>query len=1110
MGNPSSTNHGLRRKGLGFVLATLILGASPGAISAEPGVVDLFSTAQAVQTNTVGGTAFNQAGNADDSSILGGFRDLFVGLVRKDAATPSINRVSMVVGADVLAFNNDPGVKGYGEVVWDGSAAYTVAGAYNVTGLGGIDLTEGGTKGAFAIETISADANWNFEVVAYTGATRWTRINFLATERPSGTPGTETTEIPFAGFTDASNCGAVNPAPGVNRITCGSSGPVDFANLGALVLRLNVGTDGNPAGGVFDIDLRVASITTVPKFARLGDRVWEDLNGNGLQDVGEPNIDNAEVELFKFGGGVCGDGNETFVGSQFTSSMPDPSGAGGNYLFPNLEPGQYCVQFIAPQICNGAPATFTKQNVGMNDAIDSDADPATGWTAPITLVAGQTDLTVDAGFYCPASVGDFVWNDLNEDGIQDTGEPGIDGVKVDLLTCDGTFVATTTTGTNGDYLFSGLAPGSYFVKFQRPDGFVFSPLNVGDAAFDSDAQSNGQTSCFDLASGETNLTIDAGLYEPVQANAQLGDFVWHDLNADGIQNAGEPGIAGAAVELFSCPAEGEGTLLATTTTNANGLYLFANLLPGDYYVQFAKPDGFLFASPVLQGSNPALDSDADPTTGRTQCVALAEGESNLTLDAGFYNPAALGDFVWNDENRNGIQDEGEPGISGVRVELFECGSDVVKATTTTGVNGGYLFDGLMPGSYYVRFEAPDGFEFTLLNVGTDITVDSDAESNGQTACVTLQSGDFNDTIDAGLYMPATAQLGDFVWHDLNADGIQQSGEPGIAGATVELFMCNGMDPIATQTTNSNGLYLFDNLAAGSYQVKFTRPAGFEFGSPSLVGDPKFDSNADPMTGLTACIDLAQGESNLTIDAGFYKSAALGDFVWNDQNQNGIQDMGEPGIPGVVVNLYTCEGVFLDDTTTDGNGIYSFTGLMPGSYYVLFEAPMDFVFSPQFQGGDPAKDSNADPETGATPCVTLISGQTDNTIDAGLYERMMNPGTGTPGYWKNHPEAWPVDQITIGSVIYTKSEAIAEMWKPGRGDTTRIMFPALVSAKLNVIIGNDASCIAATIAAADTWMATYGPVGSRVRANSEAWKIGEPLYKLLDDYNNGRLCAPSRG
>lgn len=134
----------------------------------------------------------------------------------------------------------------------------------------------------------------------------------------------------------------------------------------------------------------------------------------------------------------------------------------------------------------------------------------------------------------------------------------------------------------------------------------------------------------------------------------------------------------------------------------------------------------------------------------------------------------------------------------------------------------------------------------------------------------------------------------------------------------------------------------------------------------------------------------------------------------------------------------------------------------------------------------------------------------DTDPSHYYGIMMAPGTGTPGYWKNHPEAWPVDEITIGGETYARDWAIEIMKTPEKGDKTFTIFRALVSAKLNVLIGNDDSCIAEDIADADAWMGFYGPAGSRIRANSVAWKEGELLYRELDDYNNGKLpCAFAR-
>jgi hypothetical protein len=168
-----------------------------------------------------------------------------------------------------------------------------------------------------------------------------------------------------------------------------------------------------------------------------------------------------------------------------------------------------------------------------------------------------------------------------------------------------------------------------------------------------------------------------------------------------------------------------------------------------------------------------------------------------------------------------------------------------------------------------------------------------------------------------------------------------------------------------------------------------------------------------------------------------------------------------------------------------------------------------------------------------PCgATIVTGEIHLTTDAVppegttypsydfIYESptldcpcdQESPGTGTPGYWKNHPEAWPVETIEIGCEVYSKAEAIALMLEADGGDKLRTIFRSLVAAKLNVLIGNDDSCVADTIEAAEVWMCTYGPIGQKVVTASgkkSPWRTGEPLYTTLDAYNNGLLCAPHR-
>jgi hypothetical protein len=116
------------------------------------------------------------------------------------------------------------------------------------------------------------------------------------------------------------------------------------------------------------------------------------------------------------------------------------------------------------------------------------------------------------------------------------------------------------------------------------------------------------------------------------------------------------------------------------------------------------------------------------------------------------------------------------------------------------------------------------------------------------------------------------------------------------------------------------------------------------------------------------------------------TCSIGDFVWKDMNYNGIQDSGEPGMDGVQVNLLFNNSIVASTTTglgPDGlHGYYLFMGLIDGDFRVQFNLPAGYSFALQYQGGDPARDSNANP-SGFTDNVTLVNGEVNLTLDAGI-------------------------------------------------------------------------------------------------------------------------------
>ena len=316
--------------------------------------------------------------------------------------------------------------------------------------------------------------------------------------------------------------------------------------------------------------------------------------------------------------------------------------------------------------------------------------------------------------------------------------------------------------------------------------------------------------------------------------ASVGDRVWMDADADGIQDAGESGLDGVVVKLFN-----EAGSERTTTTSGGGLYRFENLTAADSYcLEFALPKGFAFTSQD-QGWHDAVDSDVDPTTGRTTVFTLWPGHVDMTRDAGLIqtSPPSVGGMVWNDVNGDGIRNANnslEHGWPEIDVNLLGENGDVV-AHTRTDAGGRYRFDQLTPGRAYsvqVTFTWLTGVLFTLQDQGTDDTRDSDVDMNtGRTPLFTLQAGQSLEQ-DAGVIV--SVMIGGTAYNDLNGNG-QREDEPPLAGRVVFIDAnANGQLDAGEKSdiTESDGRYLLRDLRPGTYRVAQVLEEGWVLTNPS--------------------------------------------------------------------------------------------------------------------------------------------------------------------------------------------------------------------------------------------------------------------------------------
>ena len=651
---------------------------------------------------------------------------------------------------------------------------------------------------------------------------------------------------------------------------------------------------GDPFGDEDDRDGYRPPVLT----GNLEHTIYFDTNGNGVQDGGEPGIEGVLVRITSGGA----DGVINGVGDLMINVVTDVN-------------GMYTVPLPVGQAQTDIHDWTLPGGVFQTDGVDPTL---------LNIVNGGTAFDRDGYSRRKRAVFDgVVFEDTNGDGDQDGGEPGIPGVEVALTDRFGS-VQTLTTDANG--LYSAVVPaGPVLVEVDESTvgaGFTYTGLNTPGDLTDQPDDPNRVIIPRNDPAGDID-DFD-GYLPPVQQTGTIAGVVYEDLDGDGVQDPGEPGIPGVTVVITDINA-----VMMNVVTDANGNY--AKVVPTD---GINPTNTNIDESTLPGGFNQTAGIDPSNIVVPVNGIGNDEDGFMTTIN----NPTIVDGIVYLDTNSNGSRDIGEPGLVNIPVQITDPGPngvfngggvDDIVTIVNTDSDGRYSLS-VHPGD--VRIDVNEFFipGYTQTE-GTDPT------------SVILPAGDpFGDVDDIDGYAPNLitdhAFVDGIVYLDDDGDGIpeatdgngtQDPGEPGIAGVSVDITDENGIT--STVITDANGFY---SLPVPAVLGGGAADTTIDIDDSTLPGGLTQTEGTDP-TSVVILIGDPLGDID-DKDGYFQTNTAIFDgVVFEDTNGDGLYNFGvdgiagtldageEPGIPGVEVAL-TDQFGGIQTVTTDANGLYSAT------------------------------------------------------------------------------------------------------------------------------------------------------------------------------------------
>lgn len=671
--------------------------------------------------------------------------------------------------------------------------------------------------------------------------------------------------------------------------------------------------------------------------------VYYDDDADANRDEGEAACTAAWVEL------VNADG-ETVAKVQ-----PDER---GSYQFEGLAPGRYTVRFTAEDGCGFSGTERTVARGGVQES-----ETNVSGTRVITVESGKTAASSHAGVVRLTAVSGRVWEDRNGDRSMDAGEMPMSGLAVHLMDGAGrNILSSTETDADGGFAFDHLKPGTYKLRVDAREAYVFSGAQKGSALpLEQERDGRGYSQAFTLLGGARAENIAYGLL----TQGEISGLVWNDENFSGAMDETEAGLRGVQVTLLN----EQGDEVASRQTARSGEFVFDELMPGRYVLRVTLPEGYLYTA---EGG----ESRASRTgTVETELPLgdLPMGGAMTDVRIGALQASTLGGVAWVDQNDDGRRGNDEAVLPGAKATLtMMSGADAgAVLETVTDEKGAYRFERVTPGEAVLSFALPDGYAFARQVNGTRgvSCVPMEDASAATTDVLTVSAGELRTTLDVGAVGVGT--ISGCVWEDAAYDGRMGADESGIGGALVEMMDAVTGETLRAVESAADGRYEMHFVRRGEYALRVTLPNGRIF---TRSGESRIEQT-DSDTAQTERFALDMGESLTDVRIGAILPAGMEGRMAVDQDGDGACGADEPGFAGATV-LAMQGGTVAATAYTDETGAFRFDMLRPGTYrlrYVLDDSAF-------FALGAALHMTDADALEGETGEVTLAMGERAQAAD----------------------------------------------------------------------------------------------------------------------------------